>query len=449
MLQFVGLILLLGLWALVTYRSPLVVGVTSILLWVLVPGVAAYLVTGVDAGPLNVQPGGLMAIIGLAVQVLTRPQAVLRVLSHRPAWTILLGAVSVICVGLGVVSGRGADSIAAAIDQVVGPIALFYLLGMAILDDDAAVDRVRAVVLGLAAVESVLAFLQYLQRDPLVYRDQLGSIAIIRQDSNRWMGTFDHPLVLSFYLVVALFLLAGVRRWWLVIALAGAIIAGIVVTQSRVGVGFGTMALVYLVVRSPISRFGKAVLVGLLALGATIAVREGVLDLVLDRVRDDSGSSDARSLAYNYFVDNANNFIWLGEGLNGSFAVSSDAGLPSSFESAVLMYAIDIGLVATLMYFGVMVAIMVRSLSAVRPGVAGAAVATVIIPQTFSALSGSTAAPMALWVVMALAGHCLRRPSAADQERRRRRNRAGSRPGAVPSPVRPRPVPAPSLRRYS
>lgn len=462
MLQFVAFIAVAGLWSLAMRRSPLVLGSTSIVLWALVPGVAASVVTGIPSGPLNVQPGALLALLALVVQLLTRPRAVGRVLAHRPAWTILLTAVSIICVGLGAVSGRGLGSLAAAIDQVVGPIALFYLLGMAILDDDSAVDRIRALVLAIAAAESVLAVVQFLRGDPIVFADQLGQIAIVRQESNRWMGSFDHPLVLSFYLVIALFLLAGVRRWWLVALLATAMVAGIVVTQSRVGVGFGTIALVYLLVRSPMSRFGKGVLVGLITLGVVLAVREGVLDLVLDRLRDDRGSSSARSLAYSYFVDNARDFIWLGEGLNGSFAVSTDAGLPSSFESALLMYAIDIGLVAALMYFGVMVAIMVRSLRAVRPGIAGAAVATVIIPQTFSALSGSTAAPMVLWVVLALGGYCRVRMSAADRERRRRRLVAGTRPSPLapstrPAAVPPVGVPAPAsrpvapapVRRYS
>jgi hypothetical protein len=221
------------------------------------------------------------------------------------------------------------------------------------------------------------------------------------------MGTFDHPLVLSLFLVVAMYLVAGVRRWWVAVLLLGLYVGGLLVTQSRVGVALGALAIPYVALSPRLRLSGRLAVLGAVVAGAGFAVSLGAATAIQARVSDDSGSSGARADALQYFLDHIHDYAWFGQGLNASFSVSDDAGLGTSFESALLMYSIDLGVVVTLMYFGVMALATARSFGRRAPvGLFGAAAAAFVIPQTFSALSGSTAAPAIVWAVLALSGFC-------------------------------------------
>jgi uncharacterized protein (TIGR03382 family) len=71
------------------------------------------------------------------------------------------------------------------------------------------------------------------------------------------------------------------------------------------------------------------------------------------------------------------------------------------------MYTIDLGAAVALVYFGVMLLIALRPRGRPHPrGVMAAALAALVVPQSFSALSGNSAAPMTVWMALALAGFC-------------------------------------------
>jgi hypothetical protein len=246
---------------------------------------------------------------------------------------------------------------------------------------------------------------QSVLHDPLLYADE--NEAFLRRNLDRWMGTFDHPLVLSLFLVVALFLLAGLRRWQAIAPLALLLLAGLTVTQSRVGLAVGVLGVVHTIVRVRMASAARLAMLALVGIGVLSALDAGLGGSVLSRLSDDQGSSEARAIASAYFFNHVGEYLWFGQGIDASFSVSQSAGLETSFESAIMMYTIDLGAAVTLVYFGTMLLIALRPRGRAHPrGVMAAALAAVFVPQSFSALSGNSAAPMTVWLALALAGFC-------------------------------------------
>lgn len=425
--------------AILLSHRPLVLALGAITLWCAVPGIAGHQITGVESGLMAFQPAAVLVVIAFLMQAIIAPNLLGAALLHRPEWTVLLGAVSAIALMTGKINGLGFESATTAVNQLVAPVFLFFLIGSVLLERPQRVQVIRSWVLGIAGVESLLALVQWASRSALFFRSDFDQTVFMRTSPGRWMGTFDHPLVLSLYLVVAIFLLAGVRRAWLATSLMLLFAAGIVVSQSRVGIAFGVVGIVYFVTKARVAVERRLAVLATTALAVAAALQLGAGAAVLARVADDTGSSSARGLALEYFLDHLGDYLWFGRGLNGSFAVSDGAGLKTSFESAVLMYTIDLGLVVALMYFGVMIWTVARCTGrSALPGISGAAAAAVLVPQTFSALSGVTAAPMTVWTTCALAGFCaLGRPRRSVD-----RGLAGR-----PTPrrvVRPRPAGSPS-----
>ena len=403
LLVWLGLCLLA---AVILHERPLVLGLASFTLACAVPGASAHLITGVDVGLVSaVQPAAALATIAMLMQVLLRPQRVGRLVLARPVWAVLLLAVSVVAVTTGVLRGSGLSNVAQAFNQVVGPVSLFALFGLAILERPSRVERVRSWVLGLAGAEAAFAIVQGAVDNTILYESDYARQVFYRAQPGRWMGTLDHPLILGLLLATSVFLVAGVRRWWVALSLVLLYGAGLVLCQSRAATAAALVGVAYVIAvgRSPL--VGRVVIaVGALT-GAVFAVASGATAALQSRVADDTGSTAARRDAISYFVDHRTDYVWLGTGLDSSFGISDSAGLLTSFENAFIMSVIDLGLIVALMYFGVMALTAWRSLRGRAPGgYGGAAVGALLLIQTFSALSGVTAAPSVVWTVFALAG---------------------------------------------
>ena len=406
-MQAVAWLVLCLVTALALHRRPLALVLTALTLWCLVPGIAAHLVTGATSGLMAAHPAAFFVLVAFVVRVVVEPRSMLAAVAHRAEWSILLATVCLMSVLFGVLQQHGLDTLTAAVDQVVAPVALFFLLGSALLERASGLEVVRWWFLAMAAAQTVMAFVQSAAESTILYGNEYADQYWFTDYFNRWMGTMDHPLVLSLFLVIAMYLVAGVRRWWLAVALLALYMSGLLVTQSRVGVALGALAIPYVALSPRLRLSGRLAVLAAAVAGAGFAVSIGAAAAIQARVSNDSGSSQARADALQYFLDHIRNYAWFGQGLNASFSVSDSAGLGTSFESAVLMYSIDLGVVVTLIYFGVMALATARSFGAAAPvGVFGPAVAALVIPQTFSALSGSTAAPAIVWSVFALSGFC-------------------------------------------
>lgn len=395
------LCLVLALWL---HRRPFALVLLAGAVWVLVPGIAAHHLTALGGMP-PLHPAAVLVLVAAPVLLVTRPRWTGRPLADRPEWAVLLVTLSALAVVIGVAAGAGTDSTVAVVNQMVAPALLFLLLGAALLERPERAETVRTAVVVVATLESLLSLAQLAAGRSLVYESDFADLAIVRQGSQRWMGTFDHPLVLSLFLVVALLLLAGVRSTGVLAVVAPVLLGGMLASQSRVGLAFAAIAVCYLLVRGRAPLAARVSALVLLVTTSGVALWLGAADAFLERLRDDQGSSTARGLALQYFLDHAGEFVWFGRGLNSSFSVSEAAGLDTSFESAVLMYSVDLGMLVAFVYFGLMVWVALRpARRAAVIGVAPAAAAVVVIPQTFSALSGTTAAPFVVWFVLALAG---------------------------------------------
>ena len=385
-------------------RRPFVILVLVVLLWLAVPGIASARLTALGGLPF-VHPAAILAIIAFVVLLVARPDWIGRAILDRPEWAVLLLTLSAIAVGVGIVAGAGMASVIAVVNQMVAPGVVFLLVGASLIERPGRTETLRTLLVVVAVLESLLALAQLAAGRSLVYQRAFSDLAIVRQGSDRWMGTLDHPLVLSLFLVVCLILLAGIHSSLAVGLAAPVILAGVLATQSRVGLFFSVLAVVYLLVRGRAAVAGRVAATVLLSTTALLAYAAGAGDALLERLRDDQGSTSARGVALDYFLGHVGEFVWIGRGLNGSFSVSEAAGLDSSFESAFLMYSVDLGVVVATVYFALMLWIAVRPLRRTSVvGLAPAAIAVILIPQTFSALSGTTAAPFIVWLVLGLAG---------------------------------------------
>jgi len=386
------------------HRRPLLLALVAATVWCAVPGISGHWITGVSSGPLDVHPAAVLVLAIVVVQVVAHPRDLMLAVRYRPEWWVLLGTVCLVALTAGLFAGHGLVTVSAAVDQVIAPLSLFLILGGVLLRRPSGLEVIRRWALGVAAFEAVMALAQYAVKAPLAYGSDFAAAPSFKISMDRWMGTFDHSLVLSLFLVIAVFLLAGLRHWWSILPLMLLFLSGLLVTQSRVGVALGLVGLLYVTLRARLSTAQRALTVVPVALGALFALASGAGAALASRVADDTGSASARSEALTYFLSHAQGYLWLGGGLDSSYDVANLAGLGTSFESAILMYAIDLGGVVALMYFGVMALITLRSFGGSVPrGVSGPAVVALLVPQSFSALSGTTAVPMMVWLVFAMA----------------------------------------------
>lgn len=377
---------------------------SALVLWCLLPGGAAHLVVGHPMSGMTLHPAAVLILAMFVVQVCVHPGKAGAAVAARFEMYAMLATPCVVAVALGLMA-HGLMSFGMALEQLCAPVAAFLLVGLCVRQHPGRVGTIHGVVVGVAAMEAALALAQFAFQSPLLFTSDYESQSWFRSTFGRWMGTLDHPLVLGLLLAVAVPLLSGVRRTWALAPGLVLLLAGLVVTQSRVGLMLGSLGAVYLLA-SRRSKAGAA-MVALLLLGAGLyAQQAGYFEALTARVADDTGSAAARSYAWSYFLDHLADFSWLGGGMGSSYNTSDKAGIGTSFENSFVMYAIDLGLIPAVMYFGVMLACCIRAFrDRVSGGLPLAAAAAFIAPLTFSGLSSRSAASCLVWVVFAAAAY--------------------------------------------
>jgi hypothetical protein len=409
-------------------HRPFPLVMSSLVLWCLLPGIAAHHVVGQPVSGMTVHPAAVAMLATFAVQVLSRPGKVGAVLAARFQMWVMLGTTCLVAVALGLMA-HGLMSFGMALEQLCAPVAALLLIGICLQEEPRRAATVHRVLVSLAAMEATLALVQLAFQSPLVFAPDYASQPWFRYIAGRSMGTLDHPLVLGLLLALAIPLLTSVRRPWVLPPALVLLAAGLVTTQSRVGLILGGIGAAYVLAtrRSRGAALSAAVL--LLATGL-YAQQAGYFYAVSDRIADDTGSAAARGFAWSYFLEHLADFSWLGAGMGASYNVADRAGLGTSFENSFVMYAIDLGLIPALMYFGAMVACLVTAVrNRVDGGLPVAAAAAFIAPLTFSALSSRAVASCLVWVVFAGAVYG---PRGVGGQRRPHRLR-GARKPSVPS----------------
>lgn len=388
--------------ALVLRRHARVLIVLVIGLWVLVPAVGAPVLTGVDAGPLGFHPATWLVLCAFTVRMLHDPWSVQQALARRFLLFLVL-AVVVIAAFLASVSTSTAGGLVVLVDQILIPVLFFLLLLSEASRGGGLVGTLRGALLLFVALACVAAVLQWQAKDVLFYESGYSTQYWYERQSGRWMGTLDQPLALSLAVSVAAPLVAGLRHKVLQAALLVLLVVGSLITQSRVGIIAVAVSAVAAILLAQGRVWVKAVmLAGIAGVGAAI-VSSPLIDGVMARLADDSGSAQAREVALDYFLARWDDYLLGGGGIGTSFRLAFRSGLESSLENPLLMYSVDIGVVAAGLYFGSMLVLVARSgLRLGYPGLALAGVMALVIPQTYSSLATRSAAGILVWTVLAM-----------------------------------------------
>jgi hypothetical protein len=298
-------------------------------------------------------------------------------------------------------SGNGGGMVL-LVDQIVVPVLFFLLLLAEAVRGGGLVQMLRSVLLALVALACAVAVAQWLTGSVLFYESGFKTQYWFARDSGRWMGTLDQPLALSLVVSVAAPLVAGLTRQWLQAGLLGLMAVAVLISQSRVGLVALAVATIVVVLFTRRPVWVKAAMLLVMTGVGTAIMTSPLVAGVAARVADDTGSSEARGLALEYFLRRWNEYTVAGQGIGSSYRVAVQAGLQTSFENPILMYGIDFGLLFAVLYFGAMAVLVFRGMRSGYPGLTLAGIMALVIPQTYSSLATRSAGGIVIWTVLAM-----------------------------------------------
>ena len=294
-------------------------------------------------GPLGrIHPAAWIFLIGFVVTTLfspvraTLPRVRTAIVVAIGLWVALTFVV--------VYQHTGLNSIGAFVVYYLTPPLAFLAIHAAVARADPQLwKKLVPVVLAAAALQSVLALLQFLAHTSLVYGQYYANYYWWNDNLERSVGTLDSPLDLAAFLTMCIPLTAALRRTPVVYALAGLLALGVVVSGSRTGVVLAAVAIVVIVfVRS--SNAVPAIMVSVtLGLATAFLLVSPLATTLLSRFGSKGdASTGARSDALAVGLGLATNSL---DGYGPGYAFTyARAYLASSFENGYLATAIDLGL---------------------------------------------------------------------------------------------------------
>ena len=396
-------------------------------LWLLVPTVGSSTLTGVPSGPMSVHAATWLVLSIFIVQLFHDPASIRTVLGRRFLLFLLLGLV-IAAAFLATSTSSSGGGMVLLVDQILAPVLFFLLLLAEATRGGGLVVMLRTLLLVLVTLACAVAVAQLLAGNVLFYEAGFKTQYWFGRDTDRWMGTLDQPLALSLAISVTAPLVAGLTRAWLQALLLALMAVAVLISQSRVGLAALAVAVVVVVlfVRRPV--WVKAVLLLVMAGAATALMASPLVAGVMDRVADDTGSTEARGIALEYFLSRWDDFAVAGQGSGSSYRVAVQAGLETSFENPTLMYGVDFGILFAVLYFGSMAMLVLRGMRTGYPGLALAGIMALVIPQTYSSLATRSAGGIIVWTVLALV-------VIATDEARQKARQAAAKPPAVRVPA--------------
>ncbi|WP_115790090.1 hypothetical protein [Arthrobacter silvisoli] len=371
-------------------------------LWMLVPTVGSPLITGVDSGSLSIHAASWLIFAAFVVRLAHDPVSLSRVLGRE--FFLFMGlALVVLAAFLASRTSQEGGGMVLLVDQILAPVLFFLVLLSAALTDPDLATALRTILLTLVAVTCVIALVQWLTHSVLFYEEGFLTQYWFNPETDRWMGTLDQPLALSLAICVAAPLVAGLKHNSVQALLLILMITGVLVTQSRVGlfvVGFSVVAVVLFARRRV---WVKIAFLAVLSVATWFIVQSPLVAGVAQRLADDTGSAEARARAMEYFVAHWADYFIAGQGIGASYRVAVQGGLQTSFESPLVMYSIDFGIVFALLYFGMMAYLVLKHATRHHfRGLTLAGVLAVAVPQTYSSLATRSAAAIVIWTVFAM-----------------------------------------------
>ena len=296
-----------------------------------------------SVGPLGrIHPAAWIFLIGFLVTTLFTP--VRRTLPRVRTGIVVAIGLWVALTFLVVYQHSGLSSVGAFVVYYLTPPLAFLAIHAAVARTDLGLwKKLVPVVLVAAALQAVLALLQFVSHSSLLYGQYFANYYWWNDYLDRSVGTFDSPLDLAAFLTMCIPLTAALRRSPVVYALAGLLALGVVVSGSRTGVVLAAVVIVVLVfVRS--SNAVPAILVSVtLALATAFLLVSPLATTLVSRFGSQGdASTGARSDALTVGLGLATNSL---DGYGPGYAFTyARAYLASSFEDGYLATAIDLGL---------------------------------------------------------------------------------------------------------
>jgi hypothetical protein len=379
----------------------------AVALIVCVPSYATALLTdltfpGGGSGIPSLLPATWLVLAAVLVQFITRPGKILSVVrTHKTV--LLLGAVAFWMLAI-TVSQQGSTGLAQWLDNVVG---LSLLILLAILDDRTG-PFLRRVVVALGVGEAVLALLQALTGQDFLFVAEKAAAAGLQGLGPllpyRTSGTLDHPLNLSLFLLIALGCCSAVKNAVFRTLLQVLFIAAVASSGSRAGL---VLSISLVVVQALLARPGTTALrrylpgVVTIGLAAVVLASTTVGNVLSQRLADDLGSAAFRVDAFRIIPGIVSSRWLAGSGVGSNFViVSGVTGTAYSLENPVLMYAVDVGIVATALFFGCLFALTLRR--AIPWAWKAVGLWALFDVLTYSSIATRSDAPMLLAVALAL-----------------------------------------------
>ena len=367
-------------------RYPVVLVALAFALWTIIPAVVGVRVIGLSARtPFAFHPASWLVLSGFLVQIFYDPKALSRAVARHPYLVVIVTAFSVVALSTSLAEGSGGSRL--FVEPNIRP----FLMALVLIAHAGQRERegVRNLLLALAAAQALLSLAQSIQGSTILYGDAYATISWFDPDRfDRWMGTTDSPLILSVLLCAAAALTLGLRSEVLRAALLILYLSSVLVTQSRVAAVVIAGVFALSVFRRQVSLLARI----LTAIGLGFAIwyigTSGLAGGLLGRLENDTGSNMARGRAFDYALAQWDHYLISGTGLGSSYQFARNAGLESSLESSFLMYAVDAGILAAVIYFSAQVVILIKGGWRVRPlGMVLAGVLVVALQHASSALA--------------------------------------------------------------
>lgn len=413
-------------------KRPAISVALALAVWTIVPGVASRAITGQGSGALSVHAGTWLILTTFLLLLITDPRGLAESLARR-FLTFIAILLVIFAAVLETKTGSAGSGVTLVVDEMAAPFLAFWILSAVSLTRPGEMILVRNWLVGLAAGEAAFAIVQYLSGSALLYGSFFAHRYWYKTGWDRWMGTTDHPLVLSMMMCAAIPLLIGLRRSWLQPTLLVLMVIAVVITQSRTGVLAGGIGAIYVMLGSRTSTLRKVVTVVGIAVAAVFIATSSLSTGIVDRLQNDQGSALARGSAWTYFIDNWSHYTFTGGGISYNYQVASSGGLNTSFESAFLMYAVDLGIIIAVVFFVAQLVLVFRGSPRRVAGARLSALTVLVVCQTFNSLEVQTVAGMVVFVSIALAAL----PASQGEERDEApRSHPVARAGTVsPAPV--------------
>ncbi|GGL02326.1 O-antigen ligase [Curtobacterium luteum] len=348
-------------------------------------------------------PATTISIALLVVTLARDPRQVGRVLVRHTVVMPVLLVFFVVAIATSWFTGRAGD-LGTLVLQLIAPTMLFLVVRARSTDRPGLPGAVARALVLVAVGEALLVLGVWSGFVPQPWLSTLEGLRWWTTDFDRMLGTFDHPLVAALWMSAAVPLTATLGAAWARIALPVLLVVAVALTGSRFALLAAVLAVVVLIFRSRVGAVGKVAALGAAAIGLAIFLGSAAGSIVNDRLEDDGGSSSARFKTIGLAVEQWRETAVIGRGFGASEQVTRNALIGNTFENPFLMFSIDFGLVAAVLFFAALIGLVVarRAGPVPVPGARLAAALTLLTLIGFNSLSTNTPIGLLLFLLLAI-----------------------------------------------